>query len=53
MADFMRMKNENLEIKESEIANQLNYSTSALQRYKNDINMLSPYRIHPNNNNKR
>ena len=40
-------------MKQSEIANQLGYSTSALQRYRNDINMLSPYRIHPNNTNKR
>ena len=42
MADFMRMKYENPKLKQSEIANQLGYSTSTLQRYRNDINMLSP-----------
>ena len=40
-------------MKQSEIANQLDYSTSTLQRYKNDINMVSPNRIHPNNSTKR
>ena len=28
-------------------------SSSTLQRYSDDINMLSPYRIDPNNTNKR
>ena len=28
-------------------------STSTIQRQKNDINMLSPYRINPNNGEKR
>ena len=55
MADFMRIKYENHKLKQSEIANQLGYSTSTLQRFRNDINhhTLSPYRIHPNNTNKR
>ena len=53
MADFMRLKYENPKLKQSQIANQLGYSTSTLQRYRNDINMLSPYRIQPNNTNKR
>ena len=53
MSRFMSFKFENLKMKQSEIANQLGYSTSTLQRYRNDINMLSPYRIHPNNTNKR
>ena len=53
MADFMRLKYENPKLKQSEIANQLGYSTSTLQRYRNDINMLSPYRIQPKNTNKR
>ena len=44
MADFMRIKYENPNLKQSEIANQLGYS-STLQRYKNHIKMLSPYRI--------
>ena len=52
MADFMRVKNENRKLKQSEIANKLGLSSS-LQRYRNDINMLSPYRIQPNITNKR
>ena len=40
-------------MKQSEIENQLGYSTSTLQRYRNDKNMLSPYRIQLNNTNKR
>ena len=53
MVDFMPIKDENTKIKQSEKANQLNLSSSTLQRYRNDINMISPYRIHPNNFNKR
>ena len=49
MADFMRVKYENPKMKQSQIANQLGLSSSTLQRYRNDINMLSPYRINPNN----
>ena len=53
MADFMKVKYENPKMKQSEIANQLGMSSSTLQRYRNDINMLSPYRISPNNTKKR
>ena len=53
MAGFMRLKNENPKLKESEIASQLSYSTSTLQRYRNDTNMVSPNRIHPNTSKKR
>ena len=53
MVDFMRIKYENAKMKQSEIAKQLGYSSSTLQRYRNDINRLSPYRINPNNTNKR
>ena len=53
MADFMRIKNENPKMKQSEIANQLGYSTITLQRYRNDINIFSPYRSNPNNTNTR
>ena len=53
MTDFMRVKYENPRLKQSEIANHLGYSSSTLQRYRNDVNMLSPYRIQPNNKNKR
>ena len=53
MADFKKVKYENPRRKQSEIANQLGMSSSTVQRYKNDINMLSPYRINPNNTKKR
>ena len=53
MADFMRIKNENPKVKQSEIANRWSYSSSTLQRYRNDIYMLSPSRVQPNNTKKR
>ena len=53
MNDFMHLKYQNPKMKQSEIANNLNMSSSTLQRYRNDINMLSPYRINPNNVKKR
>ena len=53
MADYMKFKYENPRMKQSEIANQLGMPSSTLQKYRNDINMLSPYRINPNNTNKR
>ena len=53
MADFMRLKYENRRMKQSQIANQIGLSTSTLQRYRNDMNMLSPYSINPNKTNKR
>ena len=49
MNDFMHMKYQNPKMKQSEIANNLNISSSTLKRYRNDINMLSPYRFSPNN----
>ena len=52
MADFMRIKYENPKLRQSEIALRMNCSTSTLQRYRNDINMLSPFRIQPNSTNK-
>ena len=53
MNDFMNVKYQNPRMKQSEIANLLNTSSSTLQRYRKDINMLSPYRINPNNFKKR
>ena len=49
MADLMRVKYENPKLKQSQIANQLGLSSSTLQRYRNDINMLPPCRDNPNN----
>ena len=53
MNDFMNIKYQNPKMKQSEIANQLNMSTSTIQRQRNDVNMLSTYRINPNNVKKR
>ena len=53
MAEFLRIKYENPNMKQSEIANQLGYPSSTLQIYRNDINVLSPYRIQSDNTNKR
>ena len=38
----MRVKYENPKLEQSEITNQIYYSTSTLQRYRNDKNMVSP-----------
>ena len=53
MNDFMNIKYQNPKMKQSEIASQLNMSPSTIERQRNDINMLSPYRINPNNVKKR
>ena len=53
MADLMRMKYENPNLKQSEIANQLGYSSSTLQRNRNDIDMILPHTIQPKNTKKR
>ena len=45
MAQFLESKKNNLTLKQSEIseiAKKLGMSSSALQRYRNDINKLSP-----------
>ena len=53
MNDFMHIKYQNPKLKQSEISNQLGLSSSTVQRYRNDINMLSPYRSQSNNTNTR
>ena len=53
MADFIRIKYENPKLKQSQIESQPSYSTCTLQRYRNDVNTVSPYRVYPNNTNKR
>ena len=49
MNDFMNVKYKNPKMTQSEISNILGMSSSTLQRYRNDINMLSPYKFNPNN----
>ena len=53
MNDFLNIKYQNPKMKQSELVNQLDKSSSTLKRYRNDINMLSPYRINHNNGKKR
>ena len=53
MAYFMKIKFDNPKMKQSEKADQLDYSSITLQRYRNDINLLPPYRIQPNITTKR
>ena len=49
MNHFMNIKYQNPKMRQSEISSQLNMSPSTIKRYRNDINMISPYRINPNN----
>ena len=49
MNDFMNIKYQNPKMTQSEISSQLNMSPSTIQTYRNDINMISPYRINSNN----
>ena len=49
----MEIKSVNPKLKQSQTAKELSKSKSTLQRYRKDINMLSPYRIPPNNTKKR
>ena len=45
----MNIKYQKPKMTQSEISSQLNMSPSTIKRYRNDINMLSPYRISSNN----
>ena len=49
MNDFKNIKYQNPKMTQSQISFQLNMSPSTIQRYRNDINMISPYRINSNN----
>ena len=53
MNDFMNIKYQNPKMTQSELSSQLNMSSSTIKRYRNDINMISPYRISANNVKKR
>ena len=53
MNDFMNIKYQNPKMTQSEISSQLNMSASTIKRCRNDINMISPYRINHNNAKKR
>ena len=49
MNNFMNIKYQNPKMTQSEISSQLNMSSSTIKRYRNDINMILPYRINSNN----
>ena len=49
MNDFLHIKYKNPKMTQPEISSQLNMSPSTIQRYRNDINLLSPYRNSPKN----
>ena len=43
MLDFMEIRSNNRRMTQKEICNQLGFSDSTIKRYRNDINMDSPY----------
>ena len=45
MAKFMEIKSINPRLKQSEMARELKISSSSIQRYRREINMVSPCRI--------
>ena len=49
MNSFMHIKYQNPKMTQSEISSQLNMSSSTIQRYRNDINMISPYKNNSKN----
>ena len=49
-AKFMEIKSIKPKLKQSEIATELKISSTTLQRYRRELNMLSPYRIPPSSN---
>ena len=52
LARSMEIKSVNPKIRQDQMAKELCCSSSTLQRYRHDINMLSPHRI-PSNSHKR
>ena len=51
MAKFMEIRSNNPKLKQSEIAKLLELSSFTIQRYRTEVNMLSPYRIPPSSKN--
>ena len=45
MARFMKIKSGNPKMKQKELAKELGYSSSTLQRYRQDIKMQSPHKL--------
>ena len=53
MARFMEIKSVKPKLGQDQKPKKLSFSSSTLQRYRNDKNMLSPYRIPPGNHKRR
>ena len=53
MAKFMELKSNEPRLTQKQISKQFGFSDSTIKRYRNDVNMLSPYRTQPNINNQR
>ena len=53
MAKFMELKSNEPRLTQKQICKQFGFSDSTIKRYRNDVNMLSPYRTQPNINNQR
>ena len=53
MVRLMKIKSVSPKMQQNQTAKELGYSSSTLQRYRNDINMLSPYGIPHNDTNKK
>ena len=50
MAKFVEVKSNNPKLKHSEKIEELEISSSTIQRYRREINMLSPHSIPPSSN---
>ena len=48
IARFMEIESANPKLRQDQLAKDLGCSSNTLQRHRQDIDMLSPYRIHPN-----
>ena len=53
MNAFMNIKYQIPKMTQSEISSQLNMSSSLIKRFRSDLNMISRYRINPDNAKKR
>ena len=50
MARFMERKSMNPKLRQDQTAKELCCSSETFQRHRQDINLVSPYRIPPNSN---
>ena len=45
MGRLMEIKSDNPKLRQDQIAKEIGYSSSTLQRYRHDMNTFSPYKI--------